>query len=228
MSSPCLPVFSLTGRYSRTEEFHLQHPLQLSAKGHIHETFKEEIAFGEVLKQVMHTTCSNTWPSGDIARYKTLIVCPVRVATYWESKGNRSKPENLYLYLLELCYILNCLQKQTFPIDGYFHTIIWFWEYPCVLTSSFTFLLHERLQTWTQNLTEFIKRLMKLRESILMTTHNLYKGKNLASSVNTLQLVAVCRIPEANASISSSTSRCKKAALVGRPSDGLNSSCVLS
>lgn len=31
---------------------------------------------------------------------------------------------------------------------GYFQTIIWFWEYPWVLTSSFTFLLHARLQTW--------------------------------------------------------------------------------
>lgn len=75
-------------------------------------------------------------------------MCPVRVATYWERKNNSSKPENLYVKWL--CYILNCLGKQTFAIDGYFHTIIWFCEYPCVLTSSFTFLLHERLQTWTK------------------------------------------------------------------------------
>lgn len=37
--------------------------------------------------------------------------------------------------------------KLTFDMDGYFHTMIWFWEYPCVLTSSFTFLHQARLQT---------------------------------------------------------------------------------
>lgn len=40
--------------------------------------------------------------------------------------------------------------KLTFDIDGYFHTMIWFWEYPWVLTSSFTFLHQARLQTWKQ------------------------------------------------------------------------------
>jgi len=30
---------------------------------------------------------------------------------------------------------------------GYFQTMIWFWEYPCVLTSSFTFLDHTKLHT---------------------------------------------------------------------------------
>ena len=30
---------------------------------------------------------------------------------------------------------------------GYLHTMIWFCEYPCVETSSFTFLLHTRLHT---------------------------------------------------------------------------------
>ena len=33
-------------------------------------------------------------------------------------------------------------------IVGYRHTTIWFCEYPCVLTSSLTFLLHTRLHTW--------------------------------------------------------------------------------
>lgn len=42
------------------------------------------------------------------------------------------------------------------------------------------------------------------------------KGKKyLAPRVNTVQLVAVCGVPEANTSISCSTSRCKKASLVG-------------
>lgn len=37
---------------------------------------------------------------------------------------------------------------------------------------------------------------------------------NLASSVNRVQLVAICSVPETNASISSSTSRHKEVALV--------------
>jgi hypothetical protein len=42
------------------------------------------------------------------------------------------------------------------------------------------------------------------------------KGKKyLAPRVNTVQLVAVGGVPEANTSISCSTSRCKKATLVG-------------
>lgn len=42
------------------------------------------------------------------------------------------------------------------------------------------------------------------------------KGKNyLAPRVNTVQLVAVGGVPEANTSICCSTSRCKKAGLVG-------------
>jgi hypothetical protein len=32
-------------------------------------------------------------------------------------------------------------------IVGYLHTMIWFCEYPCVLTSSLTFLLHTKLHT---------------------------------------------------------------------------------
>ena len=35
----------------------------------------------------------------------------------------------------------------TLDMVGYFQTMIWFWEYPCVLTSSFTFLDHARLHT---------------------------------------------------------------------------------
>lgn len=38
--------------------------------------------------------------------------------------------------------------KCTFAMDGYFQSMIWFWEYPWVLTISLTFLLHARLQTW--------------------------------------------------------------------------------
>jgi len=55
-------------------------------------------------------------PSGEIARYNTLYVWPVKVASL--------------------------------DIVGYLQTIIWFWEYPWVLTSSFTFFDHTRLQTW--------------------------------------------------------------------------------
>jgi len=54
-------------------------------------------------------------PSGEIARYNTLYVWPVKVASL--------------------------------DIVGYLQTIIWFWEYPWVLTSSFTFFDHTRLQT---------------------------------------------------------------------------------
>lgn len=36
----------------------------------------------------------------------------------------------------------------TLDIVGYLQTIIWFWEYPCVLTSSLTFLDHTRLHTY--------------------------------------------------------------------------------
>ena len=56
------------------------------------------------------------WPSGDMAKYKTRSVCPVRVVS--------------------------------FVREGYLQTMIWFWLYPCVLTSSFTFFDHMRLQTW--------------------------------------------------------------------------------
>jgi hypothetical protein len=41
------------------------------------------------------------------------------------------------------------------------------------------------------------------------------KKKYLAPRVNTVQLVAVGGVPEANTSICCSTSRCKKASLVG-------------
>lgn len=41
------------------------------------------------------------------------------------------------------------------------------------------------------------------------------KIADLASGVYTVQLVAICRVPEANTSVSSSTSRYKKATLVG-------------
>ena len=33
-------------------------------------------------------------------------------------------------------------------MEGYFHTTIWFWLYPCVLTISLIFLLHAKLHTW--------------------------------------------------------------------------------
>jgi hypothetical protein len=45
-------------------------------------------------------------------------------------------------------YVKSTEIHNTFDIDGYFHTMIWFWEYPCVLTSSFTFLHQARLQTY--------------------------------------------------------------------------------
>jgi hypothetical protein len=35
-----------------------------------------------------------------------------------------------------------------FCMLGYFHTITWLREYPCVETISFTFFDHMRLQTW--------------------------------------------------------------------------------
>lgn len=36
----------------------------------------------------------------------------------------------------------------TFSNDGYFHTIISFWEYPWVLTNSFVVVENRRLHTW--------------------------------------------------------------------------------
>lgn len=161
----------------------------------IYKTLKEEIAYGKEDIMIINYTWTNTWPSGDIARYNTLIVCPVRVAT--------------------------------FPIDGYFHTIIWFWEYPCVLTSSFTFLLHARLQTWEriwQNSSSFSWG--KQLPSYQFFTSSI-SNQNLASSVDRLQLVAICSIPESNASVRSSPTGCKKATLVRRPGDRLNCSRVL-
>src|SRR5207237_8461639 len=40
------------------------------------------------------------------------------------------------------------VRLTTCSIFGYFHTTIWFWLYPCVLTISSEFLLHARLHTW--------------------------------------------------------------------------------
>ncbi len=39
------------------------------------------------------------------------------------------------------------VRVATLCMEGYFHIIIWFSEYPCVLTISFTFLENIRLQT---------------------------------------------------------------------------------
>ena len=54
------------------------------------------------------------------------------------------------------------------------------------------------------------------------------KVGNLAPCVDAVQLVSVCGVPEANASVGSSTTRGKKTALMRRPSDGLNCSSMLS
>ena len=40
------------------------------------------------------------------------------------------------------------MSTASFFIYGYFHTIISFLEYPCVLTNSFTFLEYIKLHTW--------------------------------------------------------------------------------
>lgn len=40
------------------------------------------------------------------------------------------------------------VRVASFFMLGYFHTIIWFWLYPWVETSSFTFLEKSRLHTW--------------------------------------------------------------------------------
>jgi hypothetical protein len=63
-------------------------------------------------------------PSGDIARYNTLKVCPVSVVI--------------------------------FSIDGYFQTMTWFKEYPCVLTSSSLVLENIRLHTYDPVFIQFI------------------------------------------------------------------------
>jgi hypothetical protein len=39
------------------------------------------------------------------------------------------------------------VNAATWVIDGYFHTATWFWLYPCVLTNSFEFFDHAKLQT---------------------------------------------------------------------------------
>lgn len=57
-------------------------------------------------------------------------------------------------------------------------------------------------------------------------TWNLRYDKNLASCIDTVQLVTVCSVPKANTSVSCSASWRKKAALVGWPSNGLNSCCM--
>jgi len=54
------------------------------------------------------------------------------------------------------------------------------------------------------------------------------KEINLAPSVNTVQLMAICSVPKTNAPISSSTSRHKETALVRGPSNGLHCSSMLS
>lgn len=63
-------------------------------------------------------------PSGFIAKYKTLYVCPVNVSIFY--------------------------------IFGIVQTFISFNEYPCVLTSSFTFLANIRLQTCEPTFKHFV------------------------------------------------------------------------
>lgn len=61
----------------------------------------------------------------------------------------------IYVIWNALCKIKRIQSgTDTLLMDGYFHTIIWFWEYPWVLTSSFTFLLHARLQTCIKMVSE--------------------------------------------------------------------------
>lgn len=48
------------------------------------------------------------------------------------------------------CYLIVCPVKVvTLVMLGYRHTIIWFREYPCVLTISLIFFDHIRLQTFS-------------------------------------------------------------------------------
>lgn len=91
-----------------------------------------------------------TWPSGEMARYRTLYVCPVSVAIciYKREKVKTKLIKEMPLWSWWFGKPIGLFRKHTtFDIVGYLQTIIWFWEYPCVLTNSFTFLDHTRLQT---------------------------------------------------------------------------------
>ena len=78
-------------------------------------------------------------PSGDIAKYSTLM----------EKRYNKHYC-NLYYTVVNGVgiYRNECpVRVAIFCMLGYFHTITWLREYPCVDTISFTFFDHMRLQT---------------------------------------------------------------------------------
>lgn len=92
-----------------------------------------------------------TCPSGDTARYRTRKVWPVRVASCKEEEATVSN-HNSARKKKKKWRNLNQEHRRMLTLDmvGYFQTTIWFWEYPCVLTSSFTFLDQAKLHTCTR------------------------------------------------------------------------------
>jgi hypothetical protein len=55
----------------------------------------------------------------------------------------------------------------TFFIDGYFQTIIWFWEYPWVDTISFVVFENNKLQTWDPVSIELIERNYRVSQNLM-------------------------------------------------------------
>ena len=62
---------------------------------------------------------------------------PAPVTTVWPS-GEEARYRTRIVWPVSVASLV---------MEGQRHTMIWFWLYPCVDTSSFTFLLQERLQT---------------------------------------------------------------------------------
>ena len=54
-----------------------------------------------------------------------------------------------------------------FYICGYVHTIIWFNEYPCVLTNSFEVLENIKFQTWDPVSKNLIQDLFKTFQNLI-------------------------------------------------------------
>ena len=71
--------------------------------------------------------------------FQNLRVSSPAPVTMFYPHGLIAKYRTLYVWPVKVI---------TFFIDGYFHTIIWFWEYPCVETISFVVFENTKLHTY--------------------------------------------------------------------------------
>ena len=98
----------------------------------------QSIALAELAHPISSASCpgGNTISSSSVAWRSVLLPAPVTMV--WPSG------ETARYSTRNVCPV----RVASLAMAGYRHTMIWFWLYPCVLTISLTFLLHDRLHTW--------------------------------------------------------------------------------